>query len=157
MGEQFQTILNEGAKLQAKLNEALTATGEESLSPAGRERLMKLKADLKAFRTQMSSPQELCDQVPVWKTLVGDEAALVAAQILFAFHREKRLIKPSDGIYFMHAMYLPHSDLWRGDRAFSDLLIKHGVNFSERVVPTLLDLPGRIEAEIVKSGATSEQ
>jgi hypothetical protein len=57
----------------------------------------------------------------------------------------------------MHAMYLPHSDLWRGDRAFSDLLIKHGVNFSERVVPTLLDLPGRIEAEIVKSGATSEQ
>jgi hypothetical protein len=47
-------------------------------------------------------------------------------------------------------MYLPYTDLWRGDRAFSDLLIKHRVSFSERVVPTLVDLPDRIEAELAK-------
>jgi len=56
----------------------------------------------------------------------------------------------SDGIDFVRAIYLPYCDLWRGDKAFSDLLVKHRVNFSERVVPTLASLPERIEMEIGK-------
>jgi hypothetical protein len=157
MLEQLQAVLNEGVNIQAKVNEAFAATGDDALSPAGRETLMKLRADLKDFRAEMSSAQELCERVPVWKELFGDQAALVAAQILYAFHREKRAIKRSDGIDFVHAMYLPYTDLWRGDKAFSDLLIKHGVNFSERVVPTLVDLPDRIEAEIAKLRAGSQR
>jgi hypothetical protein len=50
----------------------------------------------------------------------------------------------------VHALYLPHTDLWRGDRSFADLLRKHAVSFSDRVVPTLLELPARIEAAVAK-------
>jgi len=45
-------------------------------------------------------------------------------------------------------MYLPHADLWRGDRAFSTLLISSRVDFCNRIVPSLAELPGRIEAVI---------
>jgi hypothetical protein len=113
-----------------------------------------LRTRLKAFRSEISSPQELCDQVPAWKELFGEEAALMAAQILYAFHREGRAVKQSDGIDFVHSMYLPHCELWRGDRAFSDL-IKHRVNFSQRVVPTLGSLLDRIEAAIVHASEES--
>jgi len=145
MLEQLKSKLDEAADLQATVNEAFAATGDDALSQEGREALMKLSTDLKEFRAEMISPQELYEQVPVWKEKFGDDAALVAAQILYAFHREKRPLKRSDGIDFVHAMYLPYSDLWRGDKAFSDLLKKHAVNFSERVVPTLMVLPERIE------------
>ena len=50
-------------------------------------------------------------------------------------------------------MYLPHTHLWRGDRAFSDLLKKQKVSFGERIVPTLLALPARIDAELEKQPA----
>jgi hypothetical protein len=59
-----------------------------------------------------------------------------------------RDIKNSDGIDLIHAMYLPHADLWRGDRAFSTLLINNRGDFYSRIVPSLAELPGRIEAVI---------
>jgi hypothetical protein len=148
MLDELQAKLEEAATLDAKVKEACAATGDQGLSPEEREALLTLRASLKTFRSEMSSPHELCRQVPIWKDYFGDQAALVAAQILYAFHREKRRIKRSDAIDFVHAMYLPYTDLWRGDKGFSDLLIKHRVNFSERVVPTLLQLPSRIEGEI---------
>jgi hypothetical protein len=103
---------------------------------------------LKTFRSEMMSPEQLCRDVPRWRELFGEESALLAAEIFYAFERENRPIKNSDGIDFVHALYLPHTDLWRGDRSFSDLLRKHSVSFSERIVPTLLELPARIEAAI---------
>jgi len=54
-------------------------------------------------------------------------------------------------------MYLPYCDLWRGDKAFSDLLIKHRVNFCERAVPTLASVPERIEIEIGKLRAVARE
>src|SRR5450631_3434652 len=121
-----------------------------ALSPDGRSQLVQLRKNLKTFRKEISSPQQLCEDVPIWKKLFGNESALLSAEILYAFERDKRPIKPSDGIDFVHAIYLPHTDLWRGDRAFADLLIKHKVRFSERVVPTLLEVPARIEVELAK-------
>ena len=83
---------------------------------------------------------------PGWAKLYGKESGLIAAQILYAFHKDGRDIKDSDGIDLIHAMYLPHADLWRGDRPFSTLLINNRVDFCSRIVPSLADLPGRIEA-----------
>jgi hypothetical protein len=140
-----RTIASTG-DLRKRITAELNATGDETLSPDGRSQLMRLRNDLKAFREEIVSPQQLCEDVPIWKKLFGNESALLAAEILYAFEHDKRPIKHSDGIDFVHAIYLPHTDLWRGDRAFADLLIKHNVSFSERVVPTLLELPDRIEA-----------
>ena len=150
MLRELTSKMDEAAALHTKVRQALAATGEDALDSEERESLTKLSADLRDFRSGISSPDELCEQSPTWTNYFGKEAALVAAQIFYAFHAEKRPLKQSDGIDFVHAIYLPHVDLWRGDKAFSDLLIKHKVKFWERIVPTLADLPGRIETEIRK-------
>jgi len=100
--------------------------------PDERAELLRLRTNLKIFRAEMMSPQQLCEDVPVWRQLFGDESALLAAEIFFAFEREKRPIMDSDEIDFVHAIYLPHTDLWRGDRSFADLLKEHKVSFSDR-------------------------
>jgi hypothetical protein len=150
MFREFRGMMAGTRDLRAKITTELNATGNEALSPDGRSQLLQLRKDLKTFREEISSPQQLCEDVPVWRQRFGNESALVAAEVLFAFEHDGRPIKDSDGIDFVHVMYLPHTDLWRGDRAFSDLLKRHKVNFSERVVSTLLELPARIEAELEK-------
>jgi len=139
--------------LRTRITAELNATGDDALSPDARTQLLQLRRNLQTFREEISSPKQLCEDVPIWKQLFGNESGLLAAEVLYAFERDKRPIKDSDGIDFVHVMYLPHSDLWRGDRAFSDLLKKHKVSFNERVVPTLLELPSRIEAELEKQSA----
>jgi hypothetical protein len=84
---------------------------------------------------------------PAWVTKFGDEGAQIAAQIFYGLYGQKRDIKASDAIDLIHAMYLPHVDLWRGDKDFSNLLITNRVPFYERVVPTLPELLDRIEKE----------
>jgi hypothetical protein len=155
MLEELRGMLSDGADLRGKINEALAVEGEDALTAEDRAALIKLKADLKTFRVETLSPEELSRQVPAWKNMLGEEGALIAAQILYAFHREGRSIKPSDAIDFIHASYLPHVDLWRGDKAFSDLLIKHKVKFSKRVVSTLGELLLRVETEIARLARAS--
>jgi hypothetical protein len=107
----------------------------------------RIKRDIK----NLLSPRE----IPALVKLFGKDSAFVMTQVLFAFQREHREIiktKPSTVIDAIHALYLPHADLWRGDRDFSALLRKYKVNYHERVVPRLRELPGRIEAEIGKLG-----
>lgn len=144
----FRGMMAGTKDLRARIAAELDATGDEALSPDERSQLLQLRRDLKIFREEISSAQQLCEDVPIWRQKFGNESALVAAEVFFAFERDGRPIKESDGIDFVHVMYLPHADLWRGDRAFSDLLKKHKVSFSDRVVPTLLELPARIEAEV---------
>ncbi len=150
----FEAALDEQAALKAKIDETLAASGDNALPPEGREAFSNLRRDVQSFRSEIESPEELSEH-PAWIKLFGREGALVGSQIFYGFHREKRGIKPSDAIDLIHAMYLPHTDLWRGDKAFSDLLIKNGVKFHERVVSTLAELPERIEAEIAR-GRTEE-
>ena len=116
-------------------------------------RLQKLSRELKDFKREITSADDLCERVPRWKELYGDRSAKVAAEIMFAFHREKRRLKASDGIDFAHAMFLPHVDLWRGDRAFGGLLIKHKVTGCERVVTSLQALPERIDQALALQAA----
>lgn len=143
------THLQENLSGLDDLRGQIRLAGEDALSSIDRAQLNQLRKDVKTFRDETLSARRLFEQDSAWKKLFGDESALLAAEIFFAFQQERRPIKPSDGIDFVHAMYLPHADLWRGDRAFSDLLRKHRVTFSERVVSTLAELPARIEQERV--------
>jgi len=152
MIKELNTMLDEHAALKLKVKEAMRATGDDALSAEGREAVLKIRRDLKGFRREITAPAEMAKH-PAWKRAVGDEGALLAAQVFHAFRREKRAIKPSDAIDLIHTMYLPHTDLWRGDKAFGTMLIKHRVNFHERIVPALVDLPLRIETEIASGRA----
>src|SRR5271165_2065365 len=149
MLNELNVMLDETAALKTKTKKELATSGINALDVADREALVKLGDDLESIRAEITSPEEL-SKLPAWTVMAGDEAAPIAAQVFYAFHREKRDIKRSDAIDLIHAMYLPHTDLWRGDKAFSNLLIKNRVNFHERIVPTLLELPRRIETEIAR-------
>ena len=144
MFEMLQEMLDENAALQVKVREALAARGEDKLKAEDREQLLKLKRDLKIFRAEITSPDDLCERVPAWKDVAGAEFARIAAQIMFGFQRDQRRLVRSDAIDFMHATYLPFTDLWRGDKSFSSLLMRHKVDCWDRVVPTLAELPSRI-------------
>ena len=150
MLREFRGTMARTMDLRTKITSELNGTGDDALSPDGRSQLLQLRKDLGTFRQEISSPQQLCDDAPTWKQLFGDESALLAAEIFYAFERDSRPIKDSDGIDFVHAMYLPHTDLWRGDRAFSHLLKQHKVSFGDRIVQTLSELPARIHAELNK-------
>ena len=148
MLSELKGMLAEQADLRAKLRSELTATGENALSAEGREALTALEREVKTFGSELKSPEELTNNASRRKELFGEESGLLAAQILYAFHKDGRDIKNSDGIDLIHAMYLPHADLWRGDKAFSTLLINNRIDFCTRIVPSLGELPGRIEAAI---------
>lgn len=146
MIEKLNAMLDDYSSLEKDIKKALRSTSNPLISE-DRQQIMEVRQSIKEFGSEITSPSEMAKNL-VWKKAVGNEGALIAAQVFHAFHREKRTIKPSDAIDLLHSMYLPHADLWRGDKAFSTMLIKHRVNFHERVVTNLLDLPSRIEAEI---------
>lgn len=146
MMDSLESMLQEGASIAAEANKLLKATGEQALGAEARQEMVKLKRDLKTFKQEITSADDLSARVRRWAELYGEKSARIAAEIFFAFHREKRRLKPSDAIDFAHALFLPHVDLWRGDRAFSDLLIKHRVTGWERVVPALSEVPASIDA-----------
>jgi hypothetical protein len=150
MLSELKVMLAKQAALRAKIRSALTATGDSALSAPAREKLTALEREVKTFGSEIKSPQELTTNAPRWKKLFGEKSGLIAAQIFYAFHKEGRDIKDSDAIDLIHAMYLPHTDLWRGDKAFSTLLINNRIDFCTRIVPSLMELPGRIEAAIAE-------
>lgn len=63
----------------------------------------------------------------------------------FVAFNGQRNFHDSDVADLMHALYLPHSDLWRGDRTFSNLLLNSELDFKSKIVPSLRGLPSRIE------------
>jgi hypothetical protein len=145
---ELKAMLADQADLRARIRSDLNATGNSALSPSARDQLRALDREVKKFGSELKSPEELTKNAPRWKETFGEKSGVLAAQILYAFHNDGRDIKNSDGIDLMHAMYLPHADLWRGDRAFSTLLIDNRVDFCSRIVASLAELPGRIEAAI---------
>lgn len=58
--------------------------------------------------------------------------------------KQSQEMKGSDIVDIMHSVYIPYADLWRGDKAFSDLLMKEKLPHKEKIVPTLASLPQRI-------------
>jgi hypothetical protein len=146
MRSELKGMTEDVAALRTELRSELTATGDNALSTLAHEKLSALERDVKTFASEIKSPEELNKNAPGWKKLYGEESGLIAAQILYAFHKDGREIKDSDGIDLIHAMYLPQADLWRGDKAFSTLLINNRIDFWTRIVPSLTELPGRIEA-----------
>lgn len=148
--EGLQAMLDKQIALRADIKKALKAEGEDALDGEDRRKLIKLLGDIKKFGGEIQSPEEILKGAPKLMKVFGEKSAHLIPQVVLAFHRDGSRIRRSDVIDFIHAMYLPHTDLWRGDRSFSGRLVRHKVNNWERVVPTLTELPSRIEAELTK-------
>tara|TARA_R110000824_G_scaffold118960_18_gene272542 strand:- start:70440 stop:71345 length:906 start_codon:yes stop_codon:yes gene_type:complete len=58
---------------------------------------------------------------------------------------EERTRQSSDIADIFHSIFLPHCDLWRGDRKFANLLVQERVSHYSKIVPRLSELPDQIE------------
>lgn len=135
--------------LNKNVSQSLAIRGDLRLVGEGRRQLQKVKADIISSRENITTTIQAI-QPTVLKELFGDASAQIALQIICAFIAENRPMVRSDALDLVHALYLPHTDLWRGDRRFSGLLIRNKVAFSERVVPSLAQLKDRIEHLLVQ-------
>jgi hypothetical protein len=133
-----------------ELKERIRTLSEIAATREEREQVRELRGRVSQFATEIHSPRWLLERSPGLFNNFGSESAMVAAGALVGLYLENRELKRSDAIDLLHATYLPHTDLWRGDRAFSHLLLKYKVKYNERVVPTLDNLIPRIEDELVK-------
>jgi hypothetical protein len=77
--------------------------------------------------------------------IVGHVLTNYAHQVL-GFAGSVAGIEHSFGGDLIHALYLTHVDLWRGDRRFAPLVIKSAPRFANRVVPKLTQLTAAIDA-----------
>jgi hypothetical protein len=144
MLNELKGMLDETSKIRLDVDRLLKVAPDMSeLSAEDRANLLRLKQEIRDFRGEITSPEEMA-KLPAWREMAGEEGSIIAAQIFYALYREQRDLRESDAIDLIHAMYLPHADLWRGDRAFSHLLIKNRVHLHEKVVPSLVELPDRI-------------
>jgi hypothetical protein len=78
--------------------------------------------------------------------LMGSAVIFYIIQILGLDGQIEAKIEKSFGGDLMHSLYLPHVDLWRGDRRFSPVIQRATPRYANRVVPTLADIPTRIDA-----------
>ena len=132
------------------LKERIRALSEIAATREEREQVRELRTRVNQFTTEIHSPEWVLQRFPGFLNSFGSESAMVAAGALVGLYLEKRELKRSDAIDLIHATYLPHTDLWRGDRGFSHLLLKYKVKYNERVVSTLDSLVPRIEDELTK-------
>src|SRR3984893_16632929 len=132
------------------LKERIRTLPEIAATREEREQVRELRTRVSQFATEIHSPEWVLKRSPGLLNNFGSESAMVTAGALVGLYLENRELKRSDAIDLLHAAYLPHTDLWRGDRAFSHLLLKYKVKYNERVVPTLDNLIPRIEDELVK-------
>lgn len=83
------------------------------------------------------------DEVPS-SIIVGHVIPAYVRQIL-GLRGSKASVESSFGGDLVHALYLPHVDLWRADRRFAGVVVQAVPRYASRVVPTLAALPAAID------------
>lgn len=92
----------------------------------------------------LTSEEGFASHVPACE-IVGKIATAYTQQVL-GLSGSAAKIEGSFGGDLMHALYLPHVDLWRGDRRFSQVVKSAIPKYADRIVPTLKALPDKIDA-----------
>jgi hypothetical protein len=90
------------------------------------------------------SDESFFDELPACKNY----GRMVTAYVLqvTGLSGSRGSVERSFGGDMVHSLYLPHVDLWRGDRRFSVLLKSAVPELAGRVVPTIKELPSAIDA-----------
>jgi hypothetical protein len=161
-----QWMVSFGEKIQASL-ETLRETVQPVLNhPEMRERFrVMLAANAPEFGKRLlalgrSDASEFGISNVAYDTIVSDSAlasqvpaarvggllmASYAAQIL-GYAGPAAKVERSFGGDLVHALYLPHVDLWRTDGRFAELVKQALPEYGSRVVSKLRDLPASIDA-----------
>ena len=97
-----------------------------------------------AMVTRLAAADGFLDKVPS-AYIVGRVMTSYVRQIIGLSGKEAN-VERSFGGDIVHALYLPHVDLWRGDRRFSAVVTNAAPRYAQRVVPLLKNLPEKIDA-----------
>lgn len=97
-----------------------------------------------ALFTALAADGNVAAEVPACE-IVGKVLTAYVRQIMGLQGSEAK-IERSFGGDLVHALYLPHVDLWRGDRRFSTVVRDAVPQYAQRIVPTLKGLPDAIDA-----------
>lgn len=79
-------------------------------------------------------------------TIIGEVVGAYTNRVTGLSGGREAKIERGFGGDLLHALYLPHVDLWRADRNFSDIIKNTLPNYESRVVTTLTALPAQIDA-----------
>lgn len=95
------------------------------------------------LRDRLLQSPPFAASVPAAKTL----SAIIPQYIrqILGFLGSQSSIERSFGGDIIHALYLPHVDLWRGDRRFSNIVQNVLPELKDSVIPTLKELPSAID------------
>jgi hypothetical protein len=94
--------------------------------------------------TALAANEKFAAGVPACE-IVGKVTTAYVRQITGLIGTEAK-IERSFGGDLVHALYLPHVDLWRGDRRFSVVVRNAVPRYADRIVPTLRGLSAAIDA-----------
>ena len=89
---------------------------------------------------------QITSQIPACD-IVGNVLTCYIRQIL-GFAGTEAKIEDSFGGDLVHALYLPHVDLWRGDRRFSEVIKNAVPSYANKVVSKLNSLAAAIDAHL---------
>ncbi len=94
------------------------------------------------------------DQVPASK-IFGNVIPGYTRQVL-GLRGNPAGVEHSFGGDLVHALYIPHVDLWRGDRRFAEVVMQAVPHYASRVVPRLNALPAAIDASLLAADRTND-
>ncbi len=134
------------SELKTRISEVRHA--EKEIKRLGRE----LGYDIPIGRTKLPKFQnieEIARNTPPAESLnkYPKDVGNLLKEFMFAYLKPRKF-QDSDVADFMHALYIPHCDLWRGDRTFSNLLLESKLDYKFKIVSSLRMLPGRIESAL---------
>lgn len=139
--EPFRSFQFAMTELDRILDQWRERFGRTLLSSAASE-VSQLGIGRTAFDALLSAP-DIVRETPS-AVLVGDAIVAYSRQVV-GLSGSPAKIERSFGGDLVHSLYMPHVDLWRGDRRFSSLLSGTVPQFSNRIVPRPRDLPGAID------------
>ena len=94
------------------------------------------------------------DQVPA-SNVVGNVIPAYARQVL-GLRGNPVDVERSFGGDLVHALYLHHVDLWRGDRRFAEVVVQAVPHYAQKVVSRLAALPAAIDAWLLAADQTHD-
>lgn len=134
---------NGRAALERLLTDLPKSLGPSILQMADRDDLAEFGLTASVVDS-LRAVDSLEDQVPA-SNIVGNVISAYTRQIL-GLRGNPAGVERSFGGDLVHALYLPHVDLWRGDRRFAEVVMQAVPHYSSRVVPRLNALPAAIDA-----------
>ena len=163
-----------GGEIAASLRTLKSEVSELDIPPAALKSILKEQADL--FGLSISK-RLFSEAVPVLQRLgVGARAIdkllndpgrastpTIAALATLAVQAMKKHsksgqnapeVKNSDGGDMIHALYMPHCDIWRGDKDSAEFVRQAFPSAATHIVGKLKDLPSALEAALAKAKLT---